>query len=423
MRPVALGLVVALWAGRALAAEPTFAELNAALGVKLWQDDSLWDDGAGEVAGRLGWLPESQTETLRSYRLYPLGEYRLLGAQVYSAALYAETGKVSQVSLIFINKGDYAGVRLRSGMSREALREWEQERRRRLQGFSSAFRKERDRIESALNKTLGASARDRFGAAAATSESVRRWDWAGHSLLLATPNQDYIALRIVPTAWADAEGKTTRVSDSKLREQLARRVVRRPNGDVIVTQIPMVDQGAKGYCVPATWERYLRYVGIPADMYALAMAGETEWGGGTYLDEMARAVTGLISRSGRRLEKINRSVSISAVAGYVDKGLPVMWGMYQQADLDYQISHRSGARRAVTDWAQWTERLKEARRAARRFPYDKESSGHMCLIIGYNAATAELAISDSWGPEFAERWLTIEEARHLDQGTFYVINW
>ena len=37
-------------------------------------------------------------------------------------------------------------------------------------------------------------------------------------------------------------------------------IVARSN--VVVTDIPMVDQGPKGYCVPATWERYLRYLGI-----------------------------------------------------------------------------------------------------------------------------------------------------------------
>ncbi len=414
------GLLVA---GSGWAASPTFQELNTAFGVSLWQDGLLWDDSAGEVAGRLGWNPESHTETLSSYRLYPLEGYKLFGAQVYSAALYAETGKVAQVSLIFINKGDYAGVRLQSGMSADALREYQQARRQKLRGFSSAFRRERDAIAETLSKTLGESVRDRFGAAAATSESVRRWDWQGHSFLLATPQNDYIALRIVPTTLADAEGKSARVSDAKLREQLARRVVRRANGDVVVTQIPMVNQGAKGYCVPATWERYLRYIGIPVDMYALAMAAETEIGGGTYLDEMAKSMTGLIGRSGRRLEKINRSVSISAVAGHIDKGLPVMWGMFQQQDLDYEISNRTSDRQAVTDWTKWLEVIKPARREARRFKYDKDTSGHMCLIIGYNATTEEIAISDSWGPDFAERWLTIEEARHLDQGQFYVIGW
>jgi hypothetical protein len=46
----------------------------------------------------------------------------------------------------------------------------------------------------------------------------------------------------------------------------------------------------------------------------------------------------------------------------------------------------------------------------------------MCLIIGYNKATGEIAISDSWGPRFAERWITVEEATAVSQGFLQVIS-
>ena len=47
--------------------------------------------------------------------------------------------------------------------------------------------------------------------------------------------------------------------------------------------------------------------------------------------------------------------------------------------------------------------------------------GHVCLIIGYNKLTGEVALSDSWGPSFAERWVTCEEAKDVSQDAFYVI--
>ena len=59
--------------------------------------------------------------------------------------------------------------------------------------------------------------------------------------------------------------------------------------------------------------------------------------------------------------------------------------------------------------------------AARRFRVDR-ASGHVCMIIGHNKQTGEIAVSDSWGPEYAERWVTPEEARAVSQGTFQVIN-
>ncbi len=44
------------------------------------------------------------------------------------------------------------------------------------------------------------------------------------------------------------------------------------------------------------------------------------------------------------------------------------------------------------------------------------------MIIGYNRATGEVAISDSWGPAFAERWLTFEEAEAVSHGEFTIVH-
>ena len=46
----------------------------------------------------------------------------------------------------------------------------------------------------------------------------------------------------------------------------------------------------------------------------------------------------------------------------------------------------------------------------------------MCMIIGYNEMTGEIAVSDSWGPRFAERWMTEEEALAVSQGRLMAIN-
>ena len=102
----------------------------------------------------------------------------------------------------------------------------------------------------------------------------------GHAFLLAAPKDEYVALRILSVKSAD-EGGRSRVTDAELFARAKTRVDRRPNGDVILKDIPMVNQGPKGYCVPATWERAMRSMGVPADMYVLAMAGQSGAGGGT----------------------------------------------------------------------------------------------------------------------------------------------
>jgi hypothetical protein len=43
------------------------------------------------------------------------------------------------------------------------------------------------------------------------------------------------------------------------------------------------------------------------------------------------------------------------------------------------------------------------------------------MIIGYNARTNEIAISDSWSKAFAIRWMTLPEAKAINAGQSYVI--
>ena len=37
------------------------------------------------------------------------------------------------------------------------------------------------------------------------------------------------------------------------------------------------------------------------------------------------------------------------------------------------------------------------------------------MIIGYNKATNEIAVSDSWGPSYAERWVPVEQMEQVSQ--------
>lgn len=423
MKPTLAICLALIVAAPARATKPTFREVNDAFGHPVWTDDSLWDDPPAAVAERLDLMLESRTDTELSYRRYRAGDHKLLGAGYYSLALYAVTDRISQVSIMFLNKGDYTGMTPSAAFDAEAWREWQRERDNKLRGFSTAWRRDREEIESRLDRLLGPSQRDRFGATATASETVRRWDWNGHAILLAAPQREYLHVRIVPVAVADAGGRAEKVRDKELRERLAARVQRRPNGDVVIAQIPMVDQGPKGYCVPATWERYLRYLGIPVDMYWLAVAAETGPGGGTYLESIMDGARGLINPSGRRLQRLSGPLTVERVRDHVDKGLPLMWTIHLVAELNYELSRRLIDRSRVTNWQTWKQQLEEHRRPRKKYRLEKHRPAHQCLVIGYNTNTLELAISDSWGPDYAERWLTLEEADFIDRTECHVITW
>lgn len=412
--PAALALLCLLAAtGHA---EPTSGEFNAACGAPLFADENLWDDDADSLAQRLKLPQESLTSGQSSYRLYPPPDALFLGARPFSISLLADDGKPSLVSLVFANKGDsVAGLAVGPGNRLVDVNRAE------LRGNRKAIEADARTLEQVLTDALGQPSSAKVGSGRETSEKVLRWDWKGHAFLLAAPRGEYVALRIMPSASADGSGKS-RVPDSEMQTLLASRVEHRPNGDVVLRDIPMVDQGPKGYCVPATWERVMRYMGIPADMYVLAMAGGTQAGGGTSTADIAWAVKSAVTAAGRRMESPPVKLTPQGVARYIDEGLPVMWAMFSTDEFNTLADGHTQERKKMTDPESWSASLAGARKAAKKIRSDPEA-GHVCMIIGYNDKTGELAVSDSWGPQFAERWVTAEEAQAVSQGRFYVIGY
>jgi hypothetical protein len=156
-------------------------------------------------------------------------------------------------------------------------------------------------------------------------------------------------------------------------------------------------------------------------MYVLAMAGQTDAGGGTSLVAMSAGAAEIVARNGRRLTPSGGRITTQAVARFIDNGVPILWAMFAAEDVEKAISIRTRQRQQVTDWAAYAKTLEPVRRDARRVRPGRDDA-HMCMIIGYNPKTDEIAISDSWGPQFAERWITTEEANAISQNEFMVIN-
>ncbi len=426
----AVGALVLLAALPAAAEETNhvaFEALNEAFGAAFWADESLWDDDADDAAKRLKWREESRTTAQASYRNYTGEKDRVLGARPYSVAMYAEEGRPRQVSMIFANMGDYAGDFVREDLAAVTDRKkWAETRAKARKEARASFEDALERDEAAilgsLTNLLGAPVKDRFGQGQDMRERVQRWDWNGHAILLAAPRGEYVGVRILPVALADSEGRTEAVKDSEMRKALASRVARRDNGDVVVTEIPMVDQGPKGFCVPATWERYLRYLGIPADMYLLALAGNTGFGGGTHSGSMAAAVEDVVKRNRRRMDRVKASFRAKDLADYIDDGLPLMWALSVDMRTYRDVSLRTAERAKAADWKAWAKSLEPVREAAGDIRKNADTA-HYCMVIGYNAETEEVATSDSWGPEFAERWMTFEEAEAMSLGEMRIVRW
>jgi hypothetical protein len=385
-----------------------FAALNKLLELRLWKDANLWDDPADKVAKRLGWPQESKTATQSSYRVYFRKENPIAGARPYTAVLYGRNGKVDYLSIMFANKGDS----VRPG-SVEDIDEA-------LDQVNEAIDTDLETISQRLD-ALGESQNEIGGISRGMKERAVRWDSGNNSFWLAAVEDEYIALRIMPPELAESWGRPAYQSDETVRQAAEDNVQENAFGDVLIQNIPMVNQGPKGYCVPATIERCLRYMGIRADMYTLAMAGRTTIGGGTSLSAIIDGTSAYVRRSSRDMETISEEVSIKNVSEYIDAGQPLMWTMSSTKAYNALANTITKQRSGVTDPKEWRKQLRDILRDAPKLNKDPRA-GHLCMIVGYNDETDEIAVSDSWGPRFELRWITVEEANAVSNGRFYIID-
>ena len=391
------------------------AKLSQTVGKPLFAGTPFEVRDAAEIAKTLGLRPESKTTHSASWRLYAKSDYRIFGARPYSIALYAdESGHPTNLSAVFANKGDFGS---NAGMGAD---HFEGGTEATIKSLAAAMENDEQAIEKAISSALGDAETQRYGEGK-SRRTVKRWDWNGHSLLLSSEENEYVSLSIVPLELAESGGKTAKVGDSDLKQRLAADVVREPNGDVFLNQVPMVNQGPKGYCVPATFERAMRTMGIDADMYLLAMVGETSIGGGTSVNKLLENVRSQVYRKGRRPKDDRvKTLRIRDVQKFIDDGIPVMWTMRSLDEYNKVATANTQRRKKVSDWGAWAATIAEE---TEQIVTDErlEANHHICMIVGYNEATEELAVSDSWGPSFERRWVPLGVADWVSSNGLFMI--
>lgn len=403
-----LCLGLALLAGQLWAQEPTSGSGEAQNLLGMLLPPQGWEQTSAQEWAKWLRLPvESETPYQSSFRAYPRPEVPLLGAHPQSIALLATEDRPDQLTLIFANKGDSAGD--------GSLWGGNQQRSAPLKTMvGTAVAADADTLRQTLTPVLGKPRRQGFGDFGKTRESAERWDHGDTAFLLIEQKGEYTALRILPVETADAGGRSPRISDVELRDRMKQNVIRRENGDLIIGNIPMIDQGPKGFCVPATYARVLLYAGVPADLYLLALLGKTGIGGGTYTSSMENSARALAAAYGRSITSVSSSLDLPKLETYFARGIPLTWALFVDENIDRDLTRRM-KERPTTDPVTWSKMLEPKKKSARNIRKNPRN-GHVCLLIGCNRKTGELATSDSWGPEFTERWITLEEARALSQG-------
>jgi hypothetical protein len=374
---------------------------------------------------------------------------KFLGQEVCEARVYFDASAVRRVELSVYNKGD-AGAK-----DRETF-----------EGLVEATKSKVSEYAKDTGMT-GKTSNDR------ANYFVKRHQWVkkspGIQLEWAYVDQhrsggqnvaygaEYIKVLMLPIkaggGGVTALGSGMSASRPKNARAVKENVTRGPNGDVSIGNVPMVDQGQKGYCAAASSERVLRYYGLEVDQHQIAQLANTAAEGGTTLEGMAKA----ISKIGRQFQLDKKDLISPDTEGSFEKSdhvklidqynaaakkrkAPLIdWQTYTQnhtvdlvgiwKDMNPEIllAARSGQKQAMGQFSKSIKLYADqgvpllwsclVGMYPEEPPLGQEGAfGHVRLIIGYNDKAGEILYSDSWGPSHALKRLPLDKAWAMTKG-------
>jgi hypothetical protein len=221
--------------------------------------------------------------------------------------------------------------------------------------------------------------------------------------------------------------------------EIRARVKREVNGDSVITGIPMVDQGQKGYCAAAVMERVLRYFGREMDQHEIAQLANTATKGGTSARGMTSALRQMAGELGlemveqqkfdfddfeRLLGDYNRAaqrakkpeISIDRQGGPINLN-----AVYAQMDVELLRQARVKRDAAMQNFKAMLGRYTSAGcpvvwsvimgKVVETPPINAPGgSGHLRLIIGLNPLKNEVLYSDTWGAQHELKRMALADA-------------
>ncbi|MEM6821868.1 MAG: C39 family peptidase [Verrucomicrobiota bacterium] len=348
--------------------------LNREFGIPIWKDSNLWDDEAWATGKRLRLQSTKSREGNETYRASFKGRSEVLGQPLYAIDLYPLDGKVNRVIIGFINETDIPTGELAN--------------------FRAAKAKTRDDIRIRLTRRLKRPVE---------KKGSMIWSWGQHTLTLKDTSKALI-LEITKGRYSPTQSAKNKIIDDPKRAAKAIKsyVKSSNNGDVYITQIPKISQGNRGYCVPATWEKYLRHYGLSFNVYDLAEEGNTTIGG-SYFTQFTSRMTAMLKPHNYRVQHLRFDPSdLKKLKKQIDSGYPLIWHMNAQFLREW-VSRNRFRRDRLPDTPRYTIPTKMA--------------GHALMIIGYNIRNQEIALSDSTelGSSIPMIWIHAEEAQKMHQ--------
>ncbi len=248
---------------------------------------------------------------------------------------------------------------------------------------------------------------------------------------------EFIRVDLGPDAAAIDRGGA---SDKVTRKELKGSIQKEEDGTVWLEGVNMVDQGQKGYCVPATLARVFAFYGMDGvDQHALAALCDSSADGGTSSNSMEAAMAAICKKFPVKLITIeDYQASMMALVEPYNK-LAKKKGQQQLsfavppldvADPELLKQVRAGKKSQVKKWmgaikknidagtpVLWSVTLGIYKEPV---TVPQTRGGHMRLIIGYNMKEQTIIYSDSWGAGHEKKTLPAAEAAAMTTGRYAI---
>lgn len=277
--------------------------------------------------------------------------------------------------------------------------------------------------------------------------TILTWSSSGNSKR--TFVGEYIKLSIA--AYQDNFDEKSLECEMKTQKSLKKLISKTDDGGIFIDNIPMVDQGRKGYCVAAASARVIQYYGLTnVDQHLIAQLCESSTTGTKrsifaknlkrlgfkfgvrfkeyYLME-SRDFIKMLDKHNKFIKKGDRKIEYaSKVAFYpfeqilsnIQKSI-VTFKEYKlkKEKGDYNRKFLRNIRDSIDDgipiiWSVSLGLIEEGK-------LPQSFGGHMRLIIGYNDKTKEVYYSDSWGAKHEFKKMDYGDAWVMTKGIFAFI--
>ncbi|RFC45792.1 MAG: hypothetical protein DVB28_000363 [Verrucomicrobia bacterium] len=399
---------------------------------KLWEKDALWEFSRESFEDRARGLGFEWTSQQKESARSAGADLTLGGIPLAEAVARFSTDKISGLVLQFYTRGDSGSL---------ARADYEDLLRRTIDLVNS--------LSQAKPQSLGKDPASSVRAEGMLWKSQRTtWRLEYSMSREITPQglkmrPEFLRLELSPVL---SKGEPVRGTAARALLNPRAGIKNLPNGDVLIEGIPMVDQGQKGYCFPASAERILRSYGMRADQNELAQLSGAKGGGSSLsggieglktaglrlqfrvkmVDQPEiRELETLVREYNRRVLKYGQKAQVGPLSGGVDLE-DLLSGMRPEvlraARMGMKVEKSRFFRSIQTSidgghpliWGVLLGLVEE--------PEIPQASGwHARLLVGYNSKTSECLYSDSWGAGHELKRMALDDAWMMHQFTMALI--